>query len=104
MTTDTHKDPATVLPTMSSTDAPAPHAHEHESCPNCLINPSRSRSSLVAWIVAAAAVGFALLVWFSRSGSLAANAGGFGALSLMAILVCPLVMGAMMFFMMRKGA
>lgn len=85
---------------MSSTD-PA-QAHEHASCPHCLVNPKQSRSSLVAWIVAAAAVGFALLVWFSKSGSLAESAGGFASLSLLALLLCPLVMGAMMFFMMRR--
>jgi hypothetical protein len=81
-------------------------AHQHEEgdraahCQHCLVHPSRSQSSLVAWIVAAVAVAFALIVFFSRSGW--GIAAGYGSFALLGVLVCPLVMGAMMFFMMRK--
>lgn len=81
------------------------HVHTHDGeCAHCLVNPRANKSSLVAWVVAAVAVVFALLVWFSKSGSFASAAGGFGALGLLAVLACPLTMGAMMFFMMRKAA
>ena len=79
--------------------------HEHANgtrCAHCLVDPQRSKSSLVAWIVAAVAVVFALVVFFSRAGSAGSNVAGFGSLALLSVLVCPLVMGAMMFFMMRK--
>lgn len=80
-----------------------PAAHPGEAgCPDCLVGPRRGRSSLVAWIVAAVAVVFAILVFVSRSGSTGSLVGGFGALGLLAILACPVVMGAMM-LAMRKG-
>lgn len=56
----------------------------------------------MAWIVAAVAVVFALAVFFSRPGGTAFSIGGYGALALLAILACPIMMGAMM-LMMRKG-
>lgn len=81
-----------------------PHGHEHGhgmSCPQCMVDPRRNRSSLVAWIVAAVAVAFAIFVYFSRAGSLGNTLAGTGSIALLAILVCPLMMGAMM-LMMRK--
>ena len=72
------------------------------TCEHCLVNPRKNTSSLVAWIVAAVAVVFALVVYFSRPGSLGGNLAGGGSLALLAILACPLMMGAMM-LMMRKG-
>jgi hypothetical protein len=78
--------------------------HQHaagQSCPDCLVDPRRNKSSLVAWIVAAVAVVFAILVFVSRAGSAGSFIGGYGALGLLAILACPLMMGGMMFFMMR---
>lgn len=75
--------------------------HDMGSCQHCLVDPKRNKSSLVAWIVAAVAVVFALVVYFSRSGSLGSNLAGGGSLALLAILACPLMMGAMM-LMMRK--
>ena len=104
MTTARHKDPAGVASTMASTDSPTAHAHEHDSCAHCLVDPKASKNSLIAWIVAGVAVLFALLVWFSKSGSFASAAGGFGALGLLAVLACPVTMGGMMWFMMRKSA
>lgn len=76
--------------------------HDRESCQHCMVDPKRNRSSLVAWIIAAAAVVFALIVYFSRAGSLGSNLAGVGSIALLAILACPLMMGAMM-LMMRKG-
>ena len=76
--------------------------HHDKSCQHCLVNPKRNRSSMVAWIVAAIAVVFALVVYFSRAGSLGNNLAGGGSLALLAVLACPLMMGAMM-LMMRKG-
>ncbi|MHB1260452.1 MAG: hypothetical protein ACYC2H_01925 [Thermoplasmatota archaeon] len=66
------------------------------------MDPKRNRSSLVAWIVAGVAVVFALVVFFARSGSWGSNLAGGGSLALLAILACPLMMGAMM-LMMRRG-
>ena len=85
-------------------DSPTPHAHEPNdgSCPHCAVDPRRNRSSLVAWIVAAVAVLFAILVFVSRSDGAAFSLGGYGALGILAILACPIMMGAMM-LMMRKG-
>ncbi|HJQ93989.1 MAG TPA: hypothetical protein VJ874_06890 [Candidatus Thermoplasmatota archaeon] len=79
--------------------------HKHaqgESCPHCAVDPRRNRSSLVAWIVAAAAVAFALIVFFSRAGSPGAYFGGLGAAALIGLLLCPLAMGGMMWMMMRQ--
>ena len=76
--------------------------HDGEACPHCAVDPRRNKSSLVAWIVAAVAVVFAIVVFVSRAGGTAFSIGGYGALGLLAILACPLMMGAMM-LMMRKG-
>ena len=70
-------------------------------CPDCAVDPRRNRSSLVAWIVAAVAVVFAIIVFVSRSDGPASSFGGYGALGLLALLACPIVMGGMM-WMMRK--
>lgn len=88
---------------MAQTD-PSGHVHNDDSCAHCLVDPKSSKSSLIAWIVAAIAVLFALLAWFSKSGSFASAAGGYGALGLLVVLACPVTMGAMMWFMMRKSA
>ncbi len=76
--------------------------HDLQACMHCMVDPKRNKSSMVAWIVAAVAVVFALVVYFSRAGSLGSNLAGGGSLALLAILACPLMMGAMM-LMMRKG-
>ena len=92
---------------MDPNQPPTPaahHTHDGDHCAHCLVDPKRNRSSMVAWIVAAVAVAFALLVYFSRAGSAGSNIGGLGSLGLLAILACPLMMGGMMWMMMRgKG-
>lgn len=81
----------------------ATHQHPHDgTCAHCAVDPRRNRSSLVAWIVAAVAVIAALVVFFSRAGSVGSTIGGFSSIALLAILACPLMMGAIM-LMMRKG-
>ena len=89
---------------MSESKANPAHGepgHDAGSCQHCLVDPKRNKSSLVAWIVAGVAVVFALVVYFSRAGSLGSNLAGGGSLALFAVLACPLMMGAMM-LMMRK--
>lgn len=77
--------------------------HDAKTCTHCAVDPRRNKSSLVAWIVAAVAVLFAIIVFVSRSGGTAFAIGGYGSLGLLAILACPLMMGGMMWMMMRKG-
>ena len=82
-----------------------PHAHTtpQDGCPDCLISPTRSRSELIAWSVAGVAVLLLIAVFFLGVGSNASTwiaAGGFGFLGL---LLCPIVMGGMMWMMMKKG-
>ncbi|MEK6986238.1 MAG: hypothetical protein AABX89_07640 [Candidatus Thermoplasmatota archaeon] len=67
-----------------------------------MVDPKRNKSSLVAWIVAGVAVVFAIVVYFSRAGSLGSNLAGGGSLALLAVLACPLIMGAMMFMMGKR--
>lgn len=79
------------------------HGHgAKDGCAQCLVDPKRNRSSLIAWIVAAVAVTFAIVVFVSRSGSPASSIGGYGSLGLLAILACPIMMGAMMLMMRGK--
>lgn len=79
-----------------------PRADAHgDACGHCLVDPKRNKSSKVAWIVASVAVALALLVFFSKAGGLGSAVGGYGSAVLLGTLVCPLTMGAMMFFMMR---
>jgi hypothetical protein len=85
-------------------DHPSGHQHpDGQTCPDCLVDPRRNKSSLIAWIVAAVAVAFAILVYVSRAGSAGFNLGAYGALGIVMILACPLMMGAMMWMMMRHG-
>ena len=83
---------------------PEPHpGHTGPGCQHCVVDPRRNRSSLVAWIVAAVAVVFAIVVFLSKGGGFASNFAGYGSLGLLALLACPLMMGGMMWMMMRKG-
>jgi high-affinity Fe2+/Pb2+ permease len=80
--------------------------HQHadgKTCAHCVVDPRRNRSSLVAWIVAAVAVTFAIVVYVSRAGSGASNFAAFGSLGVLMLLACPLIMGGMMWMMMRKN-
>lgn len=72
-------------------------------CPHCLVNPSRPGSAKVAWGIAIAALIALVVVVFFRIGPTGNLLVGGGSLFLLAVLLCPLTMGAMMFFMMRKG-
>lgn len=81
-----------------------PHAHaDGATCQHCLVPPPTNRSAKIAWTVAGVAVALLLIVFFmganSTGGTLLAGAGGLG---LLALLACPLTMGAMMWFMMKK--
>lgn len=93
---------------MTSQPAPpthAPHTHANgETCAHCLVPPPANRSAKIAWIVAGTAVALLLAVFFlggsgSRSGTTLAGVGGIG---LLALLACPLTMGAMMWYMSKK--
>lgn len=88
---------------MHATHEAKTHA-DGTTCEHCLVPPPRDRSAKIAWTVAGIAVALLLVVFFlgaanTRSGTLLAGAGGLG---LLALLACPLTMGAMMWFMMRK--
>jgi predicted phage tail protein len=88
-------------------DAPAKHdprTHVDRSvCDHCLVPAPTDRSAKVAWTVAAIAVGLLIVVFFlgvgSAPGTLVAGSG----FALVGMLLCPLVMGGMMWMMMRKG-
>jgi Na+/proline symporter len=81
-----------------------PHPHPPgKACAHCVVDPRRNKSTLVAWVVAAVAVAFAVVVYVSKSGSVGSNLAGYGSLGLLALLACPLTMGGMMWMMMRKG-
>ncbi len=81
-----------------------PHTHlDGATCAHCIVPPPTNRSAKIAWTVAGIAVALLLIVFFmganSTGGTLLAGAGGLG---LLALLACPLTMGAMMWFMMKK--
>lgn len=83
---------------------PAPHTQiDGATCAHCIVPAPTSRSAKIAWTVAGIAVALLLVVFFmgagSTGGTLLAGAGGLG---LLVLLACPLTMGAMMWFMMRK--
>ena len=83
---------------------PAGHAHaDGSTCEHCLVPPPSNRSAKIAWTVAGIAILLLLIVFFLGVGSTPSTilaAGGFG---LAGVLLCPLVMGGMMWFMMRKN-
>lgn len=72
-------------------------------CPACLVKPNASKSARVAWAVAVTALLLLVAVLFLRPGSTGGTLAGAGGLILLGTLLCPLVMGGMMWFMMRKG-
>lgn len=81
---------------------PAQHT-DGAHCEHCLVPAPTNRSALIAWIVAGIAVTLLIIVYFlgigSTRGTLVAGAG----FALAGMLLCPLVMGGMMWLMMRKG-
>jgi uncharacterized integral membrane protein len=77
--------------------------HPMADCPLCVVKTPRTRSEKVAWAIASIAVVLLLLVLVVGVGSAPGNLLAFAAVPLLAVLVCPIVMGAMMWMMMRKG-
>ena len=85
---------------------PPPHEHTGPAdvdCPGCLVKPKMARSAKYAWTVAGIAVTLLVIVLFlglqSRGGIFVAGGGLF----LIMMLACPLMMGGMMWMMMRTG-
>lgn len=68
-----------------------------------MVDPKRNRSSLVAWIVAAVAVVFAIVVFLTKGGTPTNIFAGYGTLVILALIACPLIMGGMMLRMHGKG-
>lgn len=88
---------------------PTPHDHHDRrthadgtTCEHCIMPSPTNRSEKIAWTVAGIAVAILLAVFFMGAGSTGGTllAGGSG-LVLLALLACPLMMGAMM-WMMRE--
>lgn len=77
------------------------HEHAMDDCPHCLMKPGAAGSAKVAWTIAVIAVLLLVGVFFYGVGSTGGNLLGVGGLALLAILACPLLMGGMMWFMMR---
>lgn len=78
------------------------HDEGDATCPQCLVQTPKSGSAKVAWAIAVVAVLLLVGFFLFGSGSPLGNVTGASGLVLLAILACPLTMGAMMFFMMRK--
>lgn len=76
--------------------------HESATCPRCLADPRRPGAAKVAWAVTGIAVSALLAVLVLGIGSSGGNLAALTALPLLAVLACPLVMGGMMWMMMRK--
>ncbi|MBI2077118.1 MAG: hypothetical protein HYT80_01925 [Euryarchaeota archaeon] len=86
---------------MDPAEAHSQHRTLDPDCPHCLVRPSMARSAKFAWAVTAIATGALVVVLFlgfqSRGGLFVAGGGLF----LVMMLACPLVMGGMMWMMMR---
>lgn len=97
---DTMTQPSIITPGTHEADKHANGA----TCQHCLVPPPTNRSAKIAWIVAGVAIALLLAVFFiggagSSGGTLLAGAGG---ITLLALLACPLTMGAMMWYMNRN--
>lgn len=68
-----------------------------------MVHPNRPGSAKIAWAVAAVAVALLLMVVFLKLGPTGNLAAGFGGVALLGLIACPLIMGGMMWMMMRKG-
>ena len=77
--------------------------HGHHDCPHCRVQPGKPGTAKVAWIIAGIAVALLVAVFVAGFGTTTGNLFASGGLVLLVTLACPLVMGGMMFFMMRKG-
>lgn len=96
--------PSPMAAQMPASTEGTPHehgAHQHADCPQCLMSPTRPGTKL-PWAIAAIAVALLLGVLFLGVGSAGATTLSFAAIPLLGVLVCPLVMGGMMWVMMRK--
>lgn len=92
--------------TEPSTTAHEARSHDDAAtCQHCLVPPPTNRSAKVAWTVAGVAVALLLAVFFLGGSTTLAgtSVAGVGGLTLLALLACPLMMGAMMWFMNKKG-
>lgn len=96
---------------MSSVSAEPPkaapaHTHadasSHADCAACLVPLPNNRSSKIAWTVAGVAVALLVIVFFLGVGSRPSTLLAGGGLGLAVLLICPLTMGGMMWFMSRK--
>ncbi len=83
-------------------DPTPPHTDTHDDCAACLVRPGRSRSEAIAWVIALLAVGLLVAVFFLGVGTSASTLLASGGFLLLATLLCPIVMGGMMWMMMRK--
>lgn len=75
---------------------------DNATCEHCLVPAPTNRSAKIAWTVASIAIALLILVFFLGVGSNPSTllaAGGFG---LLGMILCPIVMGGMMWVMMRK--
>lgn len=82
---------------------PQPHSHAPgETCEHCLVAPPKSKSALAAWIIAGISTTLLILVYFTGIGTSRGTLLASGGFALAGVLICPLVMGGMMWFMMRR--
>lgn len=81
--------------------APSTHA-DGATCEHCIMPAPTNKSATIAWIVAGIATTLLIIVYFlgvgTRGGTIVAGTG----FVLLGVLLCPLMMGGMMWFMMRK--
>ncbi len=83
---------------------PGEHVSGHMPvCPQCAMSPAKPGSAKVAWAVAGVAAILLLVVVFLKLGPSGNFAVGLSGLALLSIVACPLMMGGMMWMMMRKG-
>lgn len=82
-------------------DDHAAHGTMRAGCPECMASMHRTKSAKIAWTVAAVAVLLLVGVFFYGASSRPGLALGAGGFALLAIIACPIMMGLMMWMMMR---